>query len=62
MLILNRKVGEKIVVRVPECGVVFEIKVAELREGKVKLGFIADDRVLIDREEVFLDKINNPRS
>ena len=47
MLVLTRKVNEKI-----RIGETIEVKVLEVRNGKVKLGFLAPWDVAIQREEV----------
>lgn len=51
MLVLSRKRNE---------GVVFDgpgrVIVVEIRRDKVRLGFIADESVRIDRDEVYLAK------
>lgn len=48
MLVLSRKVGEKIVID----GKRIIVTVLEIRPDKVRLGFIAPKEVKIDREEV----------
>ncbi len=51
MLVLRRKVGEKIML---SGGV--SIEIIDIEHGKVRLGFEAPDDVVIDREEVFVRK------
>ena len=47
MLVLSRKVGEEIVI-----GNDIRIQVVELRGGNVRLGIVAPDDVVVDRQEV----------
>jgi carbon storage regulator len=49
MLVLSRKVGEKIVV--PACGLT--ITVVALKGGRVRLGIVAPEDIRVDREEVW---------
>jgi carbon storage regulator len=49
MLVLSRKIGEKIVV--PACGLI--IKVVGVKGTRVRLGITAPDDVRVDREEVW---------
>lgn len=55
MLVLGRKLNEKIVVRVGETK--FTIQVTDLRPGGVRLGFEMPDEVLVDRLEVYESKM-----
>ena len=48
MLVLSRKVGERIVI-----GDGITVEVVELRDGKVRLGVVADRQVSVHREEVW---------
>jgi carbon storage regulator len=49
MLVLTRKVGERVII---EDGI--RVEVLEVRGNRVRLGFTAPDRVLIRREELCL--------
>jgi carbon storage regulator len=49
MLVLSRKIGEKIVV--PACGLT--ITVVSLKGNRVRLGIAAPEDVRVDREEVW---------
>jgi carbon storage regulator len=48
MLVLSRKIGERV-----RIGQVIELTVLETRNGRVKLGFSGPPEVAIHREEVF---------
>lgn len=50
MLVLQRKLGEEI--RIACGGKSISLRVVNMRGGKVRLGFTADDDVRIDREEI----------
>jgi len=52
MLVLTRKLGESIVA---DCGITF--KILGIKGKKVTVGVKAPDSVVIDREEVAMDKI-----
>ena len=54
MLILSRRAGEKIIIGDREV----EVVVISFDKGQVKLGFDADPKIRINREEVFI-KIQN---
>jgi carbon storage regulator len=49
MLVLSRKIGEKIVV--PACGLT--ITVVSLKGNRVRLGIAAPEDLRVDREEVW---------
>lgn len=49
MLILSRKVGQKIVV--PECDLVFTV--LEIRGDKVRLGIAAPEELAVHRQEIW---------
>jgi carbon storage regulator len=49
MLILSRKIGERIIV--PDCGLT--ITVVGLRGNRVRLGIVAPPTLRVDREEVW---------
>lgn len=51
MLVLSRKYNEDIVIKTPE-GRIITVKVVQLLPDKVKLGFIADSDVSINRREL----------
>lgn len=53
MLVLNRKIGEKVIIAEGE----IVIQVVEVRGDRVKLGFEADPSIPIDREEIHKQKI-----
>ena len=53
MLILSRKVGEKIII---SGGI--EIIVSEIRGGQVRIGVSAPKEVSVDRSEVYEKKYN----
>ena len=50
MLVLSRKIGEKIVV--PACGLT--VTVVGVKGNHVRLGFAAPEDIRVDREEVWL--------
>lgn len=56
MLILSRRCGEKIVIGNREV----EMTVISFDKGQVKLGFDADKKIKINREEVYV-KLENER-
>lgn len=58
MLILTRKVGEKIIVGDGE--IVFEI--LNNKNGQVRIGIVAPDHISIHREEVFTRIKNNEKA
>jgi carbon storage regulator len=47
MLVLSRKVGEEIVI-----GNDIRIKVLEIRGGKARIGIVAPEHVVVDRQEI----------
>lgn len=51
MLILSRKVGEKIVI-----GDNIEVVVSEIKGGQVRIGISAPKSVSVDREEIHIKK------
>lgn len=51
MLILSRKNGERVVVRIGE-EVLGEIVVMGVGDGRVRLGFDFEDHVVINRKEI----------
>lgn len=55
MLVLTRKVSEKIRATLPT-GEVIEFEVLGLRGDRVRLGVTADRSISVDREEVALQK------
>jgi carbon storage regulator len=57
MLVLTRKVGERIVINRETV-----VTVVEIRGDKCRLGFEAPKSVAIDREEVFVAKQNDTRN
>jgi len=56
MLVLSRRLGEKIIIGDREV----EMVVISYDKGQVKLGFEADKRIKINREEVYV-KIENEK-
>jgi carbon storage regulator len=50
MLVLSRKIGEKIVV--PACGLT--VTVVGVKGNRVRLGIAAPEDIRVDREEVWL--------
>jgi carbon storage regulator len=57
MLVLSRKIGEAIMV-----GDNIRITVVDIRGGKVRLGFVAPEDVIVDRQEVHEKRMNEFRS
>jgi len=51
-LVLTRKVGEVIVVH-DDRGVLANIKVTRIDRNQVRLSFLADPEVKVDRQEIF---------
>ena len=56
MLVINRKLDEKIIIRV-EGFENIEVMVVEVRGETVKLGINAPKIISVDREEIYLKKI-----
>jgi carbon storage regulator CsrA len=55
VLLLNRKVEERIIIKLLEplpAGTEISVLVAEIRPAKVRLGFTADKRMSVHREEI----------
>lgn len=62
MLVLSRKLDEKIIME-PKEGVLIEIMVVELQGDRVKLGITAPKEIPVHREEIYKDiKLNGPRT
>lgn len=67
MLVLQRKLNERIRIRVPN-GPVIWVSVADIQRGKVRVGVVAPENVLIHREELlepeerYLEHFFNPPS
>jgi carbon storage regulator CsrA len=56
VLILVRKVCEKAIIDLRQWGLgTIEVMPAEIRDGKVRIGFNADPKIPVHREEVFKD-------
>jgi carbon storage regulator len=53
MLVLSRKLGEVIVI-----GDSIRITVVEIRGGKVRLGVVAPDEVIVNRQEIHEKRLN----
>lgn len=51
MLVLSRKLGERIILDVPDQKPIV-VTVVEIDRGKIKIGFDADRTVIISREEL----------
>lgn len=51
MLVLARRLGERVVVTMPD-GRLVRVLLVDVDRGKVRLGFDAPPDVLVDREEV----------
>lgn len=63
MLFLTRRVGGKVIITVPPSqeATVVEIELVRLTGEQARLAFDAPDDVVIDREEVHLDKVESMR-
>jgi carbon storage regulator CsrA len=57
-LVLTRKLNEKIILH-DDDGVLAEVKISKVDRNQVRLTFEADEKVKIDRKEIF-DKNANP--
>jgi carbon storage regulator len=57
MLILTRKVGETICI-----GNDITVTVLGVQQGQVRIGVTAPKQVAVDREEIAIRKVQNPRS
>lgn len=57
-LVLTRKLNEKIILH-DDDGVLAEVKISKVDRNQVRLTFEADEKVRIDRKEIF-DKNANP--
>ena len=57
-LVLTRKLNEKIILH-DDDGVLAEVKISKVDRNQVRLTFEADEKVRIDRQEIF-DKNANP--
>jgi carbon storage regulator len=53
MLVLTRKIGEEIVI-----GDDIRIKVVDIRGGKVRIGIVAPEDVIVDRQEIHDKRLN----
>lgn len=60
MLVLSRKRGEKIIMTTPE-GDLIEIMFVDWNGDKGRIGITAPKWIIVDREEVHIDRIHNPR-
>ena len=58
MLVLSRKKDEDIVIKTPE-GRVIRVKVVEIIQDRVRLGFTAPDAVTISRSELLPQEEKN---
>ncbi len=57
MLVLGRNLNERVIVQFG--GQLITILVTDVRDGRVRLGFTAPEGVVIDREEIYIDKQAN---
>jgi carbon storage regulator len=53
MLVLTRKIGEEIVISND-----IHITVVEIRGGKVRIGIVAPENVVVDRQEIHEKRLN----
>lgn len=53
MLVLSRKSDESVIVGATDFGSLLRVCVLEVRDGRVKLGFEANERFVVHREEVW---------
>lgn len=51
MLVLSRRLGEQVIVSVGGHRIV--VQVVDVTPGRVRLGVVAPDQVIVDREEVW---------
>jgi carbon storage regulator CsrA len=51
-LVLTRKINEKVILH-DDDGVLAEVKISKVDRNQVRLTFEADDKIRIDRQEVF---------
>lgn len=58
-LVLTRKLMEKVVIHNDDDGVLARVTVSKVDRNQVRLTFEADNKIRIDRQEVF-DKNANP--
>lgn len=58
-LVLARKVNQKIIVHKDD-EVLVELKVYKVNKNEVRISFRANEDIKIDREEVYVDKKENP--
>lgn len=58
MLVLARRKSERIILRTPD-GTVIVVTAVEIRgqAGKVKIGIDAPPEVMVDREEIYIKKL-----
>jgi sRNA-binding carbon storage regulator CsrA len=63
MLFLTRRVGGKVIITVPPSqeATVVEVELVRLTAEQARLAFDAPDDVVIDREEIHLDKVESMR-
>tara|TARA_R110000868_G_scaffold148839_3_gene371027 strand:- start:10080 stop:10271 length:192 start_codon:yes stop_codon:yes gene_type:complete len=62
MLVLTRSRDEKIVITVPGLPEPLVIWCVATYPDRVRLGFDAPPDVIVDREEIFIEKRDNPRA
>jgi carbon storage regulator len=56
MLVLSRKIGEEVVI-----GNGIRVKVVEIRGGRVRLGIVAPDDIVVDRHEIHEKRLDSFR-
>lgn len=59
MLVLSRKAEQKLMITLPS-GEEIMVMIVEIRGDKVRLGVKCARDIVVDREEVYLDKKANP--
>lgn len=57
MLVLSRRQNERIVISDKDDTPVFVVEITEIRGDKVKVGLTTDNKLNIDREEIWKAKI-----
>lgn len=62
MLVLSRKRNEGVVMGTVDGSVICRVIVVEVRGDKARLGFIADDGVIIHRDEVWVEYDRNAQA
>lgn len=60
MLVLGRQVDQRVVISVPGREPI-RVMIVDVRHRQARLGFEADDDIVIDREEIYLAKKEQER-